>query len=116
MNSLRKEIKELRAQKEQTEQRVAELVTRVRSIPGKTGEKEERMGLSRVLQEEQENCAQLVRKRTELLQLGLSQNDKIAHLTDYTSKLNDDWQDVTPGSKYTCIVIEQLFSKYFEFG
>lgn len=99
VNNLRREIKDLRAQKEQTEQRIAELVTRVRSVPGKTVEKEERMELARVLREEQENCAQLINKRTELRQLGLSQKDQIARLRDYTSKLTDDWQDVTPESK-----------------
>ncbi|GAV03118.1 hypothetical protein RvY_13594-2 [Ramazzottius varieornatus] len=54
------------------------------------------MELARALREEQESCAQLMNKRTELRQLGLSQNDQIARLRDYTSKLTDEWREVTP--------------------
>ncbi|OQV22094.1 putative Endothelial differentiation-related factor 1-like protein [Hypsibius exemplaris] len=96
VNEYRQEIKDLRLQKNQTEARVADLLTRVRSMPGRSAEKEERMALAHKLREERENCTKLMVKRTELLQLAPPQTERIARLKEYTTKMTNDWLKMTP--------------------
>ena len=99
VNEYRQEIKDLRLQKSQTEARVAELLTRIRGMPGKSGEKEERMAVAHQLRLERDKCSKLADKRTELLQLAPTQTDRIVRLKDYTTRMTNDWLEMTPESK-----------------